>query len=288
MANGAESWYQGVQIEWVKRYSGGTSFSVSYTRSVSEDTTSEATFVGAGDTNQLGPNAKYAKGYSRFHTPHRFTVMGTYEVPSFAKNNRLLDALLGGWQLSGTFKLASGTPFTVSQTGIDLNFDGFSEGRPVLLDPSILYTSVDDPAKSKTQLPLAAFRATTIADTEDMLVGRNTFFGDGLVNLDLGLYKSFRLPSGHTVSLRVQAFNVTNYVQDRLPGVGLQHAGDVRVDHGHRRGVHPADDPAQRLVQVLIRYSLRLTTNETTKIKRTRRHKGFVAFVPLVLRGQDT
>jgi hypothetical protein len=186
---------------------------------VSEDTNSEATFVGAGDSNQLGPNSKYAKGYSRFHTPHRFTVFGTYEVPSLGDSSGLLNAVLGGWQVSGTLKLASGTPFTVSQTGIDLNFDGFSEGRPVLLDPSILGVSVDDPAKSRTQLPASAFRLATIADTPDMLVGRNTFFGDGLVNLDLGIYKAFALPSGHTISLRVQAFNVTNYVQYGFPAL---------------------------------------------------------------------
>jgi len=218
MSNDAESWYKGFQIEWVKRYSGGASFTVSYTRSVSEDTTSEATFVGAGDSNQLGPNSKYARGYSRFHTPHRFTFNGSYQLPSFGKDSTLLDVLLGGWQVSGTLKLASGTPFTVTQsTGADFNFDGFTETRPVLLDPSILFTSVDDPAKSKTQLPVSAFRTMTIYDNTDMLVGRNTFFGDGLVNLDFGLYKSFRLRSGHSIDLRVQAFNVTNYVQYGFP-----------------------------------------------------------------------
>jgi hypothetical protein len=220
MSNGAESWYKGLQIEWVKRYSDGASFSVSYTRSVSEDTTSEATFVGAGDSNQLGPNSKYARGYSRFHTPHRFTVNGSYQLPSLGSANTLLDAVLGGWQVSGTLKLASGTPFTVTQTtGADLNFDGFTEARPVLLDPSILFTSVDDPDKSRTQLPLSAFRTMTINDTADMIVGRNTFFGDGLVNLDLGIYKSFRLPAGHSIALRVQAFNVTNYVQYNFPAL---------------------------------------------------------------------
>jgi len=56
VSNDAESWYDGVQIEWVKRLSHGIQFSTSYTRSRSLDTTSEATFVGAGDSNQQGPN----------------------------------------------------------------------------------------------------------------------------------------------------------------------------------------------------------------------------------------
>jgi hypothetical protein len=219
IGNGAESWYNGLQLEWVKRAGSGASFTVTYTRSVSKDTTSEATFVGTGDTNQLGPNAKYAKGYSRFHTPHRFTVNGSYLLPFFTHSDGLVGSLLGGWQVSGTFKLASGTPFTVAQSGIDLNFDGFSEGRPVIVDKSILGRSVDDPATSTTQLPLSAFRAATISDTFDALVGRNTFFGDGLVNLDLGLYKSFRLGRGHSVALRAQAFNLLNYAQYDFPAV---------------------------------------------------------------------
>lgn len=217
ISNGAESWYDGLQIEWVKRYSHGFSFTANYTYSLSEDTTSEATYVGAGDSNQLGPDKKYSKGYSRFHTPHRFTFNGSYIMPFFKGRRDVLGQVLGGWQVSGTLKLASGTPFTVTQNGLDLNFDGFAEGRPVILDRSILGNSVDDPAKSLEQLPLSAFRATTIFDTIDAIVGRNTFFGDGLVNVDLGLYKNFSLGRGRSVALRAQIFNLMNYVQYGFP-----------------------------------------------------------------------
>ena len=48
----------------------------------------------------------------------------------------------------GLLKLAKGTPFTVTTTALDLNFDGFTETRPVLLDTSILGETIDDPATS--------------------------------------------------------------------------------------------------------------------------------------------
>jgi hypothetical protein len=224
ISNGAESWYDGLQIEWLKRLSMGFSFTANYTYSLSEDTTSEATFVGAGDSNQLGPDKRYAKGYSRFHTPHRFTLNGTYQVPFLKGRRDLVGSLLGGWQVSGVLKLASGTPFTVTQTGLDLNFDGFSEGRPVILDTSILGNSVDDPDKSTEQLPVTAFRQTTIFDTVDDIVGRNTFFGDGLVNVDLGIYKSFRVYRAQALSLRVQVFNLFNYVQYGFPTTDIANA----------------------------------------------------------------
>jgi hypothetical protein len=247
IGNGAESWYDGLQIEWVKRYSKGVSFTANYTYSLSEDTTSEATFVGSGDSNQLGPDKRYAKGYSRFHTPHRFTLNGTYLVPFLKGRNDLLGSLLGGWQVSGTLKLASGTPFTVTQTGLDLNFDGFGEGRPVILDKSILGVSVDDPDTSTQVLPVTAFRATTIFDTIDDIVGRNTFFGDGLVNVDLGIYKSFRVYKAQTVSLRVQIFNLFNYVQYGFPTTDIANASFGRI-----LGTNGLYIP--RTVQINVRY----------------------------------
>ena len=82
-SNDAESWYDGIEFSWDKRFSHGLQFQVAYTFSNSEDTTSEATFVGAGDSNQQGPNDKYSRAKSRFHTPHRFTFNGSYRLPFF-------------------------------------------------------------------------------------------------------------------------------------------------------------------------------------------------------------
>ena len=217
VSNDAESWYDGVQIEWVKRLSHGIQFSTSYTRSRSLDTTSEATFVGAGDSNQQGPNKTYAKGYSRFHTPHRFSFNGTFLSPFFKDRTDLVGQVLGGWQLSAVVKLASGTPFTVTQTGLDLNFDGFAEGRPVLVDQSVVGRSIDNPATSQQLLPASAFRLYTIGDTLDQVAGRNAFFGDGLDQVDLGLYKNFNLGRGRAFSVRLEAFNVFNTVQYGFP-----------------------------------------------------------------------
>lgn len=219
--NAAKSWYDGVQIEWVKRLQAGLQFTMSYTRSRSEDTTSEATFVGAGDSNQLGPNASFARGYSRFHTPHRFAVNGSYLLPFWQDRRDLMGYVLGGWQVSGVVRLTSGTPFTVIQTGLDLDFDGFAEGRPVLLDPSILGRTISDPATSREQLPLTAFRPYVAGDSLDSVVGRNTFFGDGLQTVDLGLYKNFPLGGSRSFSFRLEVYNLFNAVQYAFPALNI-------------------------------------------------------------------
>ena len=248
ISNDAESWYDGLEIEWVKRLSRGLQFQAAYTYSTSEDTTSEATFVGAGDSNQQGPNSRYARGYSRFHTPHRFTFNGSYRLPFFDNRNDLLGQALGGWHLSGVVRLASGTPFSITATGLDLDFDGFAEARPVLVDPSVVGARLNDPATSTQLLPGTAFRNPTFGDSIDDLVPRNAFYADGARNVDLALSKVFRMPwETHTMSVRIEAFNAFNWVQFGFPNTDINN-----VSFGRILGGATAYSP--RVLQLVLRY----------------------------------
>lgn len=220
--NGAWSYYHGMQLELIKKFSHGFNFSAAYTWSKSLDTNSEATAVGTGDNNQNGNDARVSRGFSRFHTPHRFTFFGTYRLPFFAKDKGFKGQVLGGWQMSAVLKLIHGTPFTVSGTAIDLNFDGFSETRPVLLNPSILGNSISNPATSQQMLPLSAFASpTSIGQYNCCILGRNTFFLDGVNNIDLAFSKVFPMPWGerHNLLVRADMFNAFNHVQYGFPNV---------------------------------------------------------------------
>ena len=218
VSNESWSYYNGLQLEWVKRLSSNLNFQAAYTWSKAIDTTSEATFVGTGDSNQNGNSARNARGLSRFHTPHRFTFYGTYRLPFFTNERGFLGQTLGGWQFSGVVKLAKGTPFSVTTTAFDVNFDGFSEGRPILLNPSVLGNSVNHPATSREALPRSAFRTLTVNDLNAITLGRNTFFLDGVKNVDLGIMKVFQMPwEGHKVTLRADLFNALNHVQYGFP-----------------------------------------------------------------------
>ena len=218
VSNAAWSYYNAAQVEWTKRLSSNLNFQAAYTWSKAIDTTSEATAVGTGDTNQNGNDARAGRGLSRFHTPHRFTIYGTYRLPFFSGQKGLLGQAFGGWQFSGVVKLAKGTPFTVTTTALDLNFDGFGESRPVILDPSILGNSVNHPATSRDELPRAAFRALTSADFNTSILGRNTFFLDGVKNVDFGMTKIFSMPwEGHKLTVRADLFNAFNHVQYGFP-----------------------------------------------------------------------
>lgn len=248
VSNAAWSYYNAAQVEWTKRLSRNLNFQAAYTWSKAIDTTSEATAVGAGDTNQNGNNARAGRGLSRFHTPHRFTMYGTYRLPFFSGQRGLLGQAFGGWQFSGVVKLAKGTPFTVTTTALDLNFDGFGESRPVILDPSILGNGVNHPSTSRDALPRAAFRALTSADFNTPIIGRNTFYLDGVKNVDLGITKIFSMPwEGHKLTVRADMFNAFNHVQYGFPS-------SVTTNTNFGAITSAATLYAPRSIQVSLRY----------------------------------
>jgi outer membrane receptor protein involved in Fe transport len=248
VANGAWSYYHGMQVEWTKRLSRNLNFQAAYTWSKSIDTTSEATAVGTGDSNQNGNSARDARALGRFHTPHRFTIYGTYRLPFFSEDKGWLGQAFGGWQFSAVAKLAKGTPFTVTTTALDLNFDAFSESRPVILDPSILGNGVNNPATSRDALPRSAFRVLTTADFNTPILGRNTFFLDGIKNVDLNITKIFRMPwEGHQLTLRADMFNAFNHVQYGFPSSVI-----TNTNFGAITGV--ATQYLPRNIQVSLRY----------------------------------
>ncbi|HET7698488.1 MAG TPA: TonB-dependent receptor [Vicinamibacterales bacterium] len=251
ISNDAESWYDGVEFEWDKRFSHGVQFQAAYTFSKSTDTTSEATFVGAGDTNQTGPNRQFAKGLARYHTPHRFTLNGSWRMPFFADRRDLAGQLLGGWQLSGVARLASGTPFSVVDTSLtlDTDFDGFNESsRPVIVDRSVIGAHVTDPDTATQILPRGAFRSLTVFDTYDDISPRNGFYTPGTKNVDLALAKVFPMPwQGQTMSVRIEAFNAFNTVKFGFP------VNDI-ANNNFGRLISGATSYAPRTLQLVLRY----------------------------------
>ena len=110
VSNDASSWYHGLQVEWSKAFSNGVWFDATYTWSKAIDDTSDATFLGFGDTNALGPDKDFARGLSRFHTPHRFTFTGTWRLPLFRNRTDLVGDVLGGWQVSAIVKVRTARP----------------------------------------------------------------------------------------------------------------------------------------------------------------------------------
>jgi hypothetical protein len=105
---GDTAFYQGLQIDVNHRYSRDLGFGVAYTFAHSED-------CGSFQKNFL-PNFLDTKGLcgvADYDVRQVLAINSVYHIP-FQSRNRLVNEVLGGWQLSQSYQFQSGTPFSVA------------------------------------------------------------------------------------------------------------------------------------------------------------------------------
>jgi hypothetical protein len=102
--------YNSLQLQANKRFAKNLTFITTYTYSNLRE-----------QLNYLNPSdTELEDRISQFDRPHRFTFAGTYQLPlgrgrAFGTEmNRVLDAIIGGWQLNGTYEWQSGEPFLLT------------------------------------------------------------------------------------------------------------------------------------------------------------------------------
>ncbi len=114
--NGASGSYHGLQTRFDTRFS-DIVFNANYTWSKTIDNASEifSTFGGgqtvAQSQNPFDTDAG-ERGLSAFHQKHNFTANFIYELPFYKEQSGWVGKLLGGYQISGIIRLASGRPYT--------------------------------------------------------------------------------------------------------------------------------------------------------------------------------
>ena len=229
--------YNALQASLRKQVSRGVQFDINYTYSKSIDITSQTARVGAiysglvGNTiiNPFSPNLN--RGVSDFDTTHQFNADWLADLP-FGRGNRfatkvggLLDAVIGGWQITGIARWTSGFPVTVDNGNswpTNWNFEGMGL---MIAKPKTGVFRQPDGSVNMFADPVAA-----AADFVHYLPGqvgtRNPLRGPGFAGLDMGLSKRWRLPfEGHTLQFRWEVFNVPNlvrfYPQANNPTVGV-------------------------------------------------------------------
>jgi outer membrane receptor protein involved in Fe transport len=211
--NGGWSSYNALTTKLEKRWSTGLWFLGSYTWQKSLD-------LGATDEfSALSVDFKtWDKGHSTFDVPHRFSGSWVYELPvgrgrrALSDMSPALEAVLGGWQVSGIATFSEGQ-FQTPGLGTDwLIIGSFTQSRPNI---------VGDVAEGR-QLPdrylnPAAFDFPRDAQGNRIRVqgnaGRNTIQQPGVNNWDLGLFKNFRFGDRFNAQFRWETFNTWNHTQ---------------------------------------------------------------------------
>jgi len=271
--NQSWSYYNALRLEVKKRFSKGLLWQVNYAFGKTIDTGSD---VSAGNPISEGGTQKSSRGLSDLNQRHRVNINTSYTLPWFNKSANAVKRLaLGGWTTTTNITLASGNPFTAT-TGLDLNADGVSNDRPLLLDASLFGKSVDNGRTnpktgaqySVEAFPLAGFfplPTTTAAQrplnpggTGQGSLGRNTFFGEGLKNLDLGIYKRFRIREGHQLTFRAEAYGATNTPRFSFPAAATNSVNFGRITSTYNPFNFVGasrNDTAARMIQLALRYT---------------------------------
>jgi hypothetical protein len=138
-----------------------------------------------------------------------FQLGYVYEVP-FGSNKKwatsgVSRALLGDWQFNGVFAAYQGRQYMLSASGAALNMPGNAQTPDqVKTDVATLGLVGDD----GTWFDTTAFARPT--GVRFGTVGRNTMRGPGVVNMDLSLFRTFRITERFHLQFRAESFNLSN------------------------------------------------------------------------------
>jgi hypothetical protein len=220
---GGYSWYNSLQVTYMRRMSSGLQVLANYTRSRATDAFSNDSTINSSrvPNSVLDQDASIFYGLSDYDRPNIFNLALVYELPRLRSDNtsvRWLERIFtNGWEASSNFKYQSGTPFSMNFTYYDVtNGTGTVNLRLNRVDGQPLYIS--DPINPGGQAinPAAfAIPAADLQPNQALVVngdtGRNNFRGPGLSQLDLAIRRDFSITERVKLQFSVELFNALNH-----------------------------------------------------------------------------
>jgi len=212
--------YHSLQMKATRRFRAGLSIDANYTFSKNIDNASNF-----GDSFQIPwQYASIERAISSLDRPHVFTLGAVYELPfgrgrRFA-GNRVVSAVLGGFQLNGLISASDGLPLTIRQANTNLIL---STQRPDVVDRGNLSGKVSNPsfegaARQWLMVPgTSGFPFRTSSNLGIGNLGRNTSREPGYSNTNLSVFRHFSVTEKVKLELRFEAYNALNHVNFREP-----------------------------------------------------------------------
>jgi len=172
------------------------------------------------------------RAVSDFDTKHQVNMNLVYELP-FGRGrkwgsgwNRALDAVAGGWAVSGLARWTSGFPFTVGN-GFDFPTNWELTGNAVLTGPTPKTGAFTDCAGDMSAFAFTGQNCSQGGSTtaSDFINNnwrfpfpgeagqRNNFRGQGYFGVDMALRKTWSITERQRLSFSAEAFNITNSVR---------------------------------------------------------------------------
>jgi hypothetical protein len=262
--------YNALQLTLRRVTNVGLAFNFSYTygnsidmgsdtERASEFTTNSFSFI----TNSFNPSLN--RGVSDFDTRHLLTGNFIDQLPfgrgkRFATNaNRLTDALIGGWTLSGITRWSSGLPFSVVPPyAYSTNYQ--NQSRAVITGPIKIHRHIN-----------AQGLPEVFADPDALNNGiangfplrypypgengqRNVFRGDGYFEQDASLAKVLKTHEGQALRFAWEVFNVSNSSRFDTSAISALGGLNNTVTSGEGFGVYSHQLVQSRKQQFSLRY----------------------------------
>jgi len=203
--------YHGMQTQIDRRFANGLFLNANYTFSKALDTQDVNT-----DFSRIDGFDKQANyGPANFDRRHIFNFNWVYQTPKMESAGTVLGGVVNNWQISGGYRLESGTPYSltwsvngVSTTQNIAGSDTENANRPIISgDTGAGYSS--DPYQ---QVALGIYSQSPVGSL-GLESGRNYLNRAPINNIDLSLQKSFGLGGRRALRFRVDAFNLLNHTQ---------------------------------------------------------------------------
>jgi hypothetical protein len=202
-----------VQNRW------GLSGEVDYTWSHQIDST-----FGSVDLNSISNpwNSKYDKGSGILDRRQQLSVNYAYKLPFFNKQQGIVHAVIGGWELAGTFVDNTGL---VQSPSMSLSYDPIGMNGGYTNRPNV-NGKVQYNKKFGNWFNTSQFSAPVpVWDGGGNMgfgnAGKDSIVGPGRVNFTTSLYKSFAITERAAFQLRVESFNTFNHTEFQNVGTAL-------------------------------------------------------------------
>jgi len=234
--------YNALQFTLRHPSSHGLTLDVSYTLSKSIDMNSgternneltpgvvvDNNFVGSAIQNSWNP--KLNRAVSDFDTRHLLTTDWVYVLPVghgktyLSNTNRLVDALIGGWQFAGLNRWTSGLPYSFTEPGwsTDWQLEGYGVRTAPFKTRKHLVNGLpqlfDNPAQIANGF---AFGNPVRAPYPGEAGQRNGFRGDGYFDIDSSLSKTWNLAERTKLKFAWEVYNVSNSTRFDVSPAGL-------------------------------------------------------------------
>jgi hypothetical protein len=216
-ADGANAYYNGLQVDLNSLIKRDLSLRVFYTLSRGYDPTTAGS--GGGDLGTVSNSYegwKYDWGRGGYDRLNNLSFNFIYDLPFMRNNsNTVLRTLVGGWEVSGIVTIESGVPFNITMTGGQGGNGVGGSNRPDRAG------SIVAPHTKQQWVTDSGFAAPAVGAWGNF--PHNGLDGPGRDNWNLSLFKNFVFSEarGSQLELRLETFNTFNHPQIQGMGTGF-------------------------------------------------------------------